>query len=50
MTDEPIQNLGKRCLYPCKLKAGRCNWCGSQGYCCARYAPNGHFFLVKKCE
>jgi len=31
-----LKNKGKNCWSSCKSKQGKCEWCGSKGYCCRK--------------
>ena len=36
ITATELKHKGKNCLKKCEKTQGRCNWCGSKGYCCRK--------------
>ena len=31
-----LENDGKACWSECNQQEGRCNWCGTEGWCCKK--------------
>ena len=31
----PLEHAGENCWNPCNTRQGKCNWCGTDGWCCS---------------
>ena len=35
-TESQLKNVGPSCWNECDFAQGKCDWCGSEGYCCRK--------------
>ena len=41
ISGDVLENAGQYC-YPSCLRQGKCDWCGTEGYCCMKNWPEGN--------
>ena len=37
-----MKNAGQSCWLDCNKQQGKCEWCGTEGYCCMKDWPAGN--------